>query len=78
MNLGNPVTINFYGQELSIDYVLSVEEMYFLDATLKDSKTVLEIGAGFGRLAHSVLENFDNIDEVLIEKFISNLKNLIV
>jgi len=66
MNLGNPVTINFYGQELSIDYVLSVEEMYFLDATLKNSKTVLEIGAGFGRLAHSVLENFDNIDEYII------------
>ncbi len=66
MNLGSPVTVSFYGKELSIDYVLSVEEMYFLDKTLNNSEIVLEIGAGFGRLAHAVIENFENINEYII------------
>ena len=40
--------------------------MFFLDSVLKQSKIVLEIGAGFGRLAHSIIHNFTNIDRYII------------
>tara|TARA_B110000483_G_scaffold234572_1_gene304855 strand:- start:1732 stop:2712 length:981 start_codon:yes stop_codon:yes gene_type:complete len=65
-NLGNPPTVNYFNNEVSIDYLLSTEEMYFLDEILKESKTILEIGAGFGRLAHSVIHNFKNIERYII------------
>ena len=65
-NLGNPPTVNYFDNEVSIDYLLSTEEMYFLDEILKESKIVLEIGAGFGRLAHSIIHNFKNIERYII------------
>jgi putative sugar O-methyltransferase len=83
MNLGNPETINFYGLQLSIDYLLSVEEMFFLHDTISECSSVLEIGAGFGRLAHAVIENYTHIQEYTIcdlpemlqvsQKFLSNV-----
>ena len=65
-NIGNPPTINYFDNKVSIDYLLSIEEMFFLDKALKKSKTVMEIGAGFGRLAHSIIQNFINIDRYII------------
>ena len=65
-NIGNPPTVNYFNNEISIDYLLSTEEMFFLDDVLKKSKTVLEIGAGFGRLSHSIIQNFENIDRYII------------
>ena len=66
LNLGNPLTINYFGNDVSIDYLLSTEEMFFIDEELKESKTILEIGAGFGRLAHSIIENFENVERYVI------------
>ena len=66
MNLGNPITIEYFGIKLSIDYLLSVEEMFFLHDAINDSRSILEIGAGFGRLAHAVLENYEHISQYTI------------
>ena len=65
-NLGNPLTINYFGNDISIDYLLSTDEMFFIDEELKESKTILEIGAGFGRLAHSIIMNFENVERYII------------
>lgn len=64
--IGNPPTINFFNNKLSIDYLSSVEEMFFLDDILNKSEVVLEIGAGFGRLTHSIIQNFENINRYII------------
>lgn len=64
--IGNPPTINYFNNEISIDYLLSTEEMFFLDEVLKKSKTVMEIGAGFGRLSHAIIQNFVNINRYII------------
>jgi putative sugar O-methyltransferase len=65
-NLGNPPTVNYFNNEVSIDYLLSAEEIFFLDEKLNKSKIVMEIGAGFGRLAHSIVQNFKNIERYII------------
>lgn len=65
-SIGNPMTINYYNNILDIDYLLSVEEMFFLNSELKNIKSILEIGPGFGRLAHSVLSQYSNINKYYI------------
>ena len=65
-NFGNPTSINYFNNDINIDYLLSIEEMFFLHKELKESKTILEIGAGFGRLAHSIVENFENVERYII------------
>jgi putative sugar O-methyltransferase len=65
-NIGNPPTVNYFNNDISIDYLLSTEEMFFLDEILKKSTTVMEIGAGFGRLSHSIIQNFKNINRYII------------
>ena len=64
--LGNPITVSYYDLKVSIDYLLSVEEIIFLGDTLKTSESILEIGAGFGRLPHVILENFPNVNKYVI------------
>ena len=65
-NLGNPPSVNYFDNLINIDYLLSSEEMFFLNNVLKKSKKVMEIGAGFGRLAHSIIQNFENIEKYII------------
>lgn len=64
--LGNPVQVNFYGNKICIDYSLSIREMFFMGNTVIDASVVLEVGAGFGRLAHSILANFNNVSKYYI------------
>ena len=65
-DIGNPVSINYYNNIVDIDYLLSIEEILFLDHTLKSSSNILEIGPGFGRLSHSLLSIFSNIQTYFI------------
>lgn len=64
-SLGAPVEnqVEFDGTSFAInlDYLQTFEEMYFLNASLdilQEVKSVCEVGAGFGRLAHVMLERF--------------------
>lgn len=63
---GNPTSIKYYGIDVNIDYALSVEETLFLRDVLQKSRVILEIGSGFGRLVHSIIQSFDNIEKFYV------------
>ena len=67
MNLGNPPTINFMDREISLDYLLSIEECNFCEDKLNQSRIICEIGAGFGRSCHSILSLFDVEEYIIID-----------
>lgn len=58
-NLGSPPTIRFEGFDVSLDYLLGLEEFAFCRETLDKSDSVCEIGAGFGRTCHTMLSLTD-------------------
>lgn len=66
--IGNPVTITAGGCRIDIDYYLAVEELLFLKrhAPLDSIKSVVEIGAGFGRTCHAILSLTDSVEEYTI------------
>jgi putative sugar O-methyltransferase len=66
VNLGNPVSVKFKGLNINVDYLLSAQEILFVDELLKEIKDICEIGAGFGRTCHSIFENFSNIKSYTI------------
>ena len=54
-NLGSPPTIRFEDFDVSLDYLLGLEEFMFCRDVLNKSDSVCEIGAGFGRTCHTLL-----------------------
>lgn len=53
---GNPISINFLNDlEVDIDYLHGVKEVMFIKDTLEECESIVEIGAGYGRTAHSIL-----------------------
>ena len=64
-NLGSPPTIRFEGFDVSLDYLLGLEEFAFCSDVLIKSDRVCEIGAGFGRTCHTLL-SLTNIDNYTI------------
>ena len=76
-NIGNPTTINYRGKEVSLDYILAIEELNFCDEVLKESETICEIGAGFGRTCHSILSTHDIKEYIIIDiPEVLNISNL--
>lgn len=65
-NLGNPIAIKYKNIDYNLDYILSINEILFIKDILNKSKTICEIGAGFGRTPHSIIEVFDNIEKYYI------------
>lgn len=63
---GEPTNIFFKGSLVNIDYLLSAEEILFLFRQLNEVQSILEIGPGFGRLAHSILQYFPNIKKYYV------------
>jgi putative sugar O-methyltransferase len=57
VDLGQPVAITLRSCEINIDYFLSVDEFLFLESAIdiQSIRSVIEIGAGFGRTCHAVL-----------------------
>lgn len=65
---GDPVTINVYGTTsdqagvkvlaVNLDYLYAAEEVAFIEGAIASSelRSICELGAGFGRTAHAVLE----------------------
>ena len=43
ISLGRPITINYYNNIVDMDYLLSVEEIFFLKSELKKSNSVLPL-----------------------------------
>lgn len=63
---GEPTNIFFKGSLVNIDYLLSAEEILFLFRQLNEVQSILEIGPGFGRLPHSILQYFHNIKKYYV------------
>lgn len=59
---GKPLNITYKGNPVNIDYLLSAEEILFLYKELNEAQSIMEIGPGFGRLPHSILQQFKNIE----------------
>ena len=65
--LGMPLSIKYIENlEVDIDYLQSLNEIKFLDSTLKHVSSVCEIGAGYGRSAHSILSLYPSIEKYFI------------
>jgi hypothetical protein len=61
VGIGGPVSVSLRACEINIDYFLSVEEFLFLESALDLSgiRSIIEIGAGFGRTCHALLKLSD-------------------
>jgi putative sugar O-methyltransferase len=67
-NIGQPLCVHAHGLGINLDYLTSIEEYDFLSSSMKLSnvKSVIEIGAGFGRTAHTCLKLLPNIERYTI------------
>jgi len=65
-DLGNPVFVIVKDNKINLDYLFSIQEILFCEEILLKVKSVTEIGAGFGRTCHSIINNFQNINEYTI------------
>lgn len=61
VDIGGPVSVSLRACNVNIDYFLSVEEFLFLDSVIDLStiRSVVEVGAGFGRTCHALLKLCD-------------------
>lgn len=64
--LGAPITVRAHGRDLCWDYIQSAWEVVFLADTLRDARSVVEIGAGFGRTCHAILATNPQIESYTI------------
>jgi hypothetical protein len=64
VNLGKPVSVNIQSCDINIDHLFAVEEVLFILSALqkKDIKSVIEIGAGFGRTCQTLLSIVPSIE----------------
>jgi hypothetical protein len=75
------ITLNVFNKKVSRDLLDSITEIYFLEKHLHlstlDSPVILDIGAGYGRLAHRMVQAYPAIqtyictDAVAVSSFIS-------
>ena len=71
-NFGSPPTIRFKDYDVSLDYLLGLEEFAFCSDVLIKTDSVCEIGAGFGRTCHTLL-SLSNIKNYTIIKHTSHI-----
>ena len=57
VNVGSPVSVTVRSCAINIDYLQSIEEFMFLESAIDIAavRSVIEIGAGFGRTCHTLL-----------------------
>ena len=66
--LGQPLCVSANGVQVNLDYLISIEEYDFLsqNLNLESIESIVEIGAGFGRTAHTLLKLCPNIKKYTI------------
>ena len=74
--LGQPLCVSANGVKVNLDYLTSMEEYNFLSKNidLKNIESIIEIGAGFGRTAHTLLKLCPSIKIYTIVDLPSMLK----
>lgn len=75
VDIGNPVSVTARGCKINIDYLFSVEEFLFLAGNMDVAslRSVVEVGAGFGRTCQALLALLPSIERYTIV----DLKNMI-
>lgn len=59
-DLGKPLSIQFEGMSVCLDYLQAATEANFIRQSLElANANVIEIGAGYGRTCHTLLSNFE-------------------
>ena len=76
VNIGSPIDITFPisnastpSISINIDYLLALYELDFLDEFLflnKNPRNIFEIGAGFGRTCHAILETVAGVENYTV------------
>ncbi|MGD0420709.1 MAG: putative sugar O-methyltransferase [Xanthobacteraceae bacterium] len=68
VDIGAPVSVKVRSCAINIDYLLSVQEYLFLEsaADLATTRSIVEIGAGFGRTCHAMLALVAGIERYTI------------
>lgn len=66
---GGGFYINFEEVRVDLDYLLALEEVLFLDKTLRSVESIVEIGGGYGRTCHTILSLYPNIKSYTIIDF---------
>ena len=68
IDVGAPVSVKVHGCAINIDYLMSVQEYMFMDScvSFETLRSVVEIGAGFGRTCHTLLSLSDAIERYTI------------
>ena len=72
MELGSPITntSNYKSRRIvhNLDYLIAIEEFFYLKnyLILGDELNILEVGAGFGRTAHVILEEMPKVKKYFI------------
>lgn len=66
--LGQPLCVSANGVQVNLDYLTCLEEFDFLSKSIKLNTllSVVEVGAGFGRTAHTLLSLCPNIKKYTI------------
>ncbi len=68
IEIGNPISITYKNTKISMDGLLSLYEAEFIGNHLNiNNKTVLEIGAGYGRTADFLLSNYNVKKYVIVD-----------
>lgn len=57
VDIGQPIAVTLHSCAINIDYFLSIDEFLFLESAidLQSIRSIVEIGAGFGRTCHTLL-----------------------
>lgn len=55
--LGAPLTVEFAGLRIDLDYLLAAQEAAFLLDAKIAPRTIVEVGGGFGRTCHALMRN---------------------
>ena len=70
VDIGQPVNVTLRSCAINIDYFLSIDEFLFVESAidLRTVRSIVEIGAGFGRTCHAMLalSSAAQIDEYII------------
>jgi len=68
VDIGNPASVTVKNCKINIDYLFALEEFMFLEQVfdLKAVRSVVEIGAGFGRTCHTMLASSAEIERYTI------------
>jgi len=59
-DVGNPISVDVNGINVDMDYIQAVYECITItDKFFLNNRSIIEIGAGYGRTCHAILSNYD-------------------